>query len=185
MTTDREDFLGRWSRLKRTHREEGDAAANETPADAGAPPATEEAAVAPPSPEPAPLPDPSTLTAGSDFTPFLRPDVPEDVHRQAMRALWRSDPILTADDGLSDYHEDYSSIGIVSMTVQTAYRVGRGFLDAVEQAADDAGASGETASPMAAAPAAADADDRSGRGGEAAGDVEGTSEPDPAEPPEG
>jgi hypothetical protein len=97
----------------------------------------------PPAAEPAPppaaaaaaeLPSIDSLGKDSDFSVFLREGVPEDTHRQALRKLWQSDPLLTAHDGLTDYAEDLSRIGIVPTLVRTAYQVGRGYLEAAAAA---------------------------------------------------
>ncbi len=128
-----EAFLSRWSRLKR---------ASATPPDP-APPTTEPpvavALVETDGDAPTVLPDEAAdpladlpaledLTAESDFTPFLRADVPEDLHRQALRKLWTSDPVYANDDGLKDYADDYTGLFNLSEPVKTLYRVGRGFL---------------------------------------------------------
>lgn len=147
-----ETFLSRWSRLKRQ----------------SAQPVPEAVAEEPPSQPPAPLPededgvpteasvdnasadtaesdDPLTdlppveeLTPESDYTPFLRAEVPEDLHRQALRKLWASDPVFANDDGLKDYADDYTGLFNLPDPVKTLYRVGKGFLDAAEEAAERA-----------------------------------------------
>ncbi|MFD1626792.1 DUF3306 domain-containing protein [Azospirillum griseum] len=135
-----EPFLSRWSRLKRR-------AATPVPVDSPpsrppVPSAESGAAVDGAVPvEAAPdsmsdsgsdpladLPSVEELTAESDFTPFLRADVPEDLHRQALRKLWTSDPVYANDDGLKDYAEDYAGLFTGANPVKTLYRVGRGFL---------------------------------------------------------
>ena len=80
------------------------------------------------------------LTVESDFTPFLRAEVPEDLHRQALRKLWTSDPVFANDDGLKDYADDYTGLFNLSEPVKTLYRVGKGFLEAAEEAAEKADA---------------------------------------------
>lgn len=137
-----ESFLSRWSRLKRT----GETATTEPPAPPPTvpPPDAEPKPVAtagtPPedAPPPPELPPVDSLTAESDFTPFLRAEVPEDLHRQALRRLWTSDPVYANDDGLKDYADDYSGLFSGSGAVRTLYRVGQGFLDAVDEAAETA-----------------------------------------------
>ncbi len=57
------------------------------------------------------LPSPETLDAGSDFSQFMRDDVPEILKRAALRRLWASDPVLANLDGLNDYDEDFTVIG--------------------------------------------------------------------------
>ncbi|WP_376958472.1 DUF3306 domain-containing protein [Azospirillum sp. A26] len=147
-----EAFLSRWSRLKRT-------AVKPEPVPLEVPPA-----VAPPVEEAAELPvvavegsptdaaspeaeadDPlkdlpsiEDLTGESDFTPFLRAEVPEDLHRQALRKLWTSDPIYANDDGLKDYADDYGSLFTGGVPVKTLYRVGKGFLDTLDEGTEGA-----------------------------------------------
>lgn len=140
-----ESFLSRWSRLKR-----GGPAPVETPPapqaappapavqEAETPPAGEEEAGTQPPAQPPELPPVDSLKADSDFTPFLRADVPEDLHRQALRRLWTSDPIYANDDGLKDYADDYTGLFSGSGAVRTLYRVGKGFVDAAEEAAERA-----------------------------------------------
>ncbi len=82
------------------------------------------------------LPDPETLGKDGDFAAYLRDGVPEVLQRRALRALWRSDPVLANLDGLNDYDEDFRHVGTVAQAVQTAWRAGRGY------AVDDAAAAG-------------------------------------------
>lgn len=114
-----EGFLRRWSRLKQ---------AEPQPPEAPPPPPPQAEPAAEPPPQPD-LPDIASLTKDSDFSPFLRPGVPEDTHREALRALWRSDPIFAVQDGLTDYAEDYANPDVVGDAVKTAWKLGRGFLD--------------------------------------------------------
>jgi len=79
------------------------------------------------------LPDVDTLDAESDYTGFLGENVPEDLAKMAMRKLWRSDPVLANIDGLNDYDEDFSMVGMVSEVVKTAYQVGKGYVTADDE----------------------------------------------------
>ncbi|MEO9901964.1 DUF3306 domain-containing protein [Nisaea sp.] len=74
------------------------------------------------------LPDIETLEAESDFTPFMQSKVPEFLRRRALRALWRLNPVLANVDGLVDYGEDFTDAATVIEGMQTAYRVGKGFM---------------------------------------------------------
>ena len=74
------------------------------------------------------LPDIESLGAESDFTPFMQSKVPEFLRRRALRALWRLNPVLANVDGLVDYGEDYTDAAMVIDGMQTAYRVGKGFM---------------------------------------------------------
>ncbi|MFP5517480.1 MAG: DUF3306 domain-containing protein [Alphaproteobacteria bacterium] len=117
----REGFLGRWSRLKRETRtgelpdespvqpmvpERLDEAAAAVPAEiAAAPPAAEE------EPDLSDLPPLDSLDAGSDYTGFLRRDVPEELRRQALRKAWASDPAIAGFRGFAEYDWDYNAPG--------------------------------------------------------------------------
>ena len=145
---EQEGFVRRWSRRKSAAREQARAAASE-PAPATEPEGAA-AAIAPAAPgsataaaEPAPrgpepavdlsaLPDVETLTYEFDFTVFLRPGVPAELRKRALQRLWRSDPVLANLDGLLEYGQDYSQIGITKQLVRTAYQVGRGMLERLE-----------------------------------------------------
>ncbi|QCO16399.1 DUF3306 domain-containing protein [Azospirillum brasilense] len=143
-----ESFLSRWSRLKRQPAAPAPEPAlepvqpppaEESPAQLPVDAAAEPAKTAPESDDPLKdLPPVEELTLESDFTPFLRAEVPDDLHRQALRKLWTSDPVFANDDGLKDYADDYASLFTGSSPVKTLYRVGKGFLDAAEEAAEKA-----------------------------------------------
>ena len=120
-TADTEGFLGRWSRLKREARTE------EAPVEAAAPERLDDAPdavpaeiaieipVAPPAEEEEPdlsdLPPLDSLDAGSDYTGFLRRDVPEELRRQALRKAWASDPVIAGFRGFAEYDWDYNAPG--------------------------------------------------------------------------
>lgn len=74
------------------------------------------------------LPDPDTIELGTDITGFMRKEIPELLRRKALRALWKSNPVLAVLDGLNDYDEDFSdAAAAVSGVVKTLYKVGQGF----------------------------------------------------------
>ena len=75
------------------------------------------------------LPDVETLNESSDYTPFLKDGVPEKLKRLALRKLWKSNPVFGIIDGLDDYDEDYSAIGIVAQEIFTNYKPGKGMVD--------------------------------------------------------
>ena len=72
--------------------------------------------------------DINTLNADSDYTVFMAEGVPDNVKKQALDKLWRSDPVLANLDGLNDYDDDYSKWGIAKQAVKSAYKVGQGYL---------------------------------------------------------
>ena len=82
--------------------------------------------------DPNDLPSLESLTADSDFTPFLHADVPSILKKAALRKLWKSDPVLANVDGLNDYDEDFARMGL-GKVVQTAYQVGKGMIGRKEE----------------------------------------------------
>lgn len=89
-----EDFLRRWSRLKRK--------SSSTPAKAEA--------AAQPAP---PLPPLESLSFESDFKAFMHSKVEETVKRAALKKLF-SDPRFNVMDGLDTYIDDYSKADPIS-----------------------------------------------------------------------
>lgn len=170
-----DDFLSRWSRRKAEARQ----GLRKKPA-AGAPEAAEAEAretvaltdASAPSPEPHAEPsspkdeseadraaefedfDFDALDYESDYTQFMEKGVPEAVRRRALRKLWHSNPILANLDGLNDYDEDFTDAALAVDVLQSAYKVGRGYLtdeDVAEMEGDDAEeiVEGEAAGPDA------------------------------------
>ena len=45
------------------------------------------------------LPNPEEMSAGDDFSVFMRSAVPERIKRRALRVLWSSNPVLANLDG--------------------------------------------------------------------------------------
>lgn len=78
------------------------------------------------------LTDPDEMKSGDDFKAFLQDAVPERLRRRALRALWRSNPVLANVDNLVDYGEDFTDSATVVENLQTAYQVGKGMLRHVE-----------------------------------------------------
>ena len=121
-----EPFLSRWSRRKLD-------AKSEQP-----PPEPETVQVAEPVPEPPPpppdLPPVATLDKDSDYSAFLKAGVPQELKQAALQKLWASDPALMAPEIMDLHMGDYTSP--VGEVVKTAWRVGKGVLDAAELAAE-------------------------------------------------
>jgi hypothetical protein len=104
-----EGFIGRWSRLKRATATD---AAREEPPRPEDPPVGEEAEVAV---EPAvdldALPPIESLTADSDYKPFLARGVPEELRRLALRKAWATNPQIANFRGFADYDWDCNAPG--------------------------------------------------------------------------
>ena len=104
------DFLARWSQRKLESRRQ-DTESVETGEDLSRHMAEPDTVT-----EPAPsereltdadMPPLESLTADSDFTPFMSPGVSDGLRRLALRKLF-SQPDFNITDGLNDYDEDYT-----------------------------------------------------------------------------
>jgi hypothetical protein len=124
--TEREDFLARWSRLKRAGTAASKAPEALTPgqptagvtieAIAAAPsgstadalPNATADATAPPDFDPASVPPIESLTAQSDIRPFMQPGVPAALRQAALRAAWVADPTIRDFIGIADSQWDFN-----------------------------------------------------------------------------
>ena len=99
--TEREGFLGRWSRLKRE-------AVREVPQEPAAdlPEVADELLV-----DLEALPSLESLGAASDYTPFLAKGVPEALRCAALRKAWASDPAIADFRGFAEYDWDCNAPG--------------------------------------------------------------------------
>ncbi len=141
---DDQPFLERWSRRKQTRPEAEDGRIAAKPADETSSPARDAAApVKSPDAESqaareaeivARLPDIDSLNESSDFTVFLQQGVPEALRRQALKKLWRVNPIFAHLDGLNEYDEDFTAARTGVAGLKTAYKVGKGYLSDDEPA---------------------------------------------------
>jgi hypothetical protein len=130
MSEEEESVLSRWSRLKR-----GEPRADEAASGAADPGATGVTAEGAAETQPADtgkllteedLPDIATLNYDSDFSVFLQKNVPDYLHKLALRKLWHSDPVLANLDGLNDYDLDYTISEIAEIAAQSAEDLARG-----------------------------------------------------------
>ena len=198
MTDPEDPFLARWSRRKRgphrdrrapvaePERRDSDAvtaapAEDKPPADVAEPGAAEPGTVA------EELPDIDSLDKTSDFSVFLKEGVPEAIRRKALRRLWRSDPVLANLDGLNDYDEDFSVVGMVAEHLKTIYKVGKGYLDEDEAPGAETPADQVSVAQTAGESSTAGKDDPGeGAGAESATDARTESDsPEPGSPEPG
>ena len=100
-----EGFLARWSRRKEATPETREREDLRVAEDRGDDPPADSSPVA--QAAPADLPAPETLTPQSDFTRFMRPDVPPGLRNAAMKKLF-ADPHFNLMDGLDVYIDDYT-----------------------------------------------------------------------------
>lgn len=109
-------FLSRWSRRKRGD-EVPEPEATPAPGVEAAPEAPPPQAEAPPTAPPEPefdlasLPPIETLDAGSDFSVFLKPGVPQALRTAALRKAWTADPLIRDYMSSLDYAWDFNTPG--------------------------------------------------------------------------
>ena len=87
------------------------------------------------------LPAPEELLSGEQLRAFLKAQLPQRLKSRALRAFWRTNPVLACLDGLNDYEDDYTAAATAGKAVNTLYVVGKGFAppvaDALEKIMDE------------------------------------------------
>ena len=87
------------------------------------------------------LPEPDTLKLGDTVEKFMDNRVPERIRARALRAFWKTNPLLANIDGLDEYCDDYTDAAMVVENLQTIYEVGKGYAKqaraALENLAED------------------------------------------------
>ncbi|RAU22337.1 DUF3306 domain-containing protein [Paramagnetospirillum kuznetsovii] len=126
-----EAFLERWSKRKREAKTAA-VVADESPPTPTLPHQGGGSPAEPPEP-PADLPSIDSLGAESDYSAFLKPGVPAALRGQALQKLWASNPSLMAPEVMDLHMGDYTSPAVAEV-VKTAWRLGKGVLDATELA---------------------------------------------------
>ena len=86
------------------------------------------------------LPDPEQCTESEQLDGFFDGQVPDRLRQLAMRRLWRLNPLFKFADEMVEYGEDFTDAATVIPNMQTAYKVGKGYLDKLlaEQEQEDA-----------------------------------------------
>lgn len=157
--SEKENFVSRWSRLKRqgeTDPQPASSSVEPLPAAAG--------------PVEVELPPVESLTMDSDFSVFMRPEVDESLRRTALRKLLR-DPHFNAMDGLDVYIDDYgkpdpipaamlSQLAVVKRMLQNSGEVD-GKDDATVLPETPGGDAAVTETPASIEPNSADSDPKS------------------------
>ncbi len=78
------------------------------------------------------LPLPEEITGGEMARKFLEAELPRRLKTRALRALWRSNPVLACLDGLNDYDTDFTDAATCTPDLKTTYQVGKGLLAHLE-----------------------------------------------------
>ena len=138
MNREQEGFLNRWSTRKQAARDDDVEPVLETVTE----PAAEEESQKSDSQilEELGLKDPDDMAPGDDFSAFMATGIPERLRNRALRKLWLTNPVLANLDELVEYGEDYTDAATVVENLQTAYRIGKGFLRREEIEAENASA---------------------------------------------
>lgn len=105
-----EEFLARWSRLKREARAGNDAPQPAEPTQAPSPTTPSDTVEGPQTPEVdlSSLPPIDSIGAGTDITAFLRKGIPQELSRAALRRAWTADPAIRDFVGLAENAWDFN-----------------------------------------------------------------------------
>ena len=105
-----EEFLARWSRLKRETRAGNDALQPDEPTQAPSPIPPSDTVEDPGTPEVdlSSLPPIDSIDAGTDITAFLRKGIPQELSRAALRRAWTADPAIRDFIGLAENAWDFN-----------------------------------------------------------------------------
>lgn len=82
------------------------------------------------------LKNPDDMEKGDDFSGFMNAAIPAQLRNRALRKLWASNPALRVVDGLVDYGEDFTGKGDIVGKIATAYKVGKGFVQKLDEDAE-------------------------------------------------
>lgn len=135
-----EGFLKRWARLKTEQKEKVDTSSSQAASEPKELAISNEKEKEKQDRFVAELPPVESLTKDSDFTAFLRKEVPEALRQQALRKLWSTDPVIAGPDPLDFQNIDYARL-VTDEVVTSSYEVGRGFADRLEELAGSPAAS--------------------------------------------
>ena len=75
------------------------------------------------------LPNPDKIKKEKGLDLFFKDGIPDRLRQIALRRVWKLNPIIRfADAEINDYHEDFTDAATVVEGMQTAYKVGKGYL---------------------------------------------------------
>ncbi len=106
-----ENFLERWARLKGQSATEPEAHREADPADTVPEPG---APLAVPPVDRCDLPPIDSISPDSSISEFLKPGVPEELTRLALRGAWTSDPAIRDFVGIAEGQWDFNAEGAIA-----------------------------------------------------------------------
>ena len=80
--------------------------------------------------------NPETLVSSVDLKEFMKKKLPDRLRQLALRRLWKVVPIYGEVSELVEYGEDFTDAATVVDGLQTAYVVGKGYVDKVIEKTD-------------------------------------------------
>ena len=83
------------------------------------------------------LPDPNDVEEEGELDRFFDGKTPERLRQMALRRLWRINPLFGIVDEMVEYGEDYTDAATVIDGMQTAYQVGKGYLNKVIESGEE------------------------------------------------
>ena len=96
--------------------------------------------------------DPEAIEDADKLDNLLQDQFPDRIRQMALRRMWRLNPLFRFADEMVEYGEDYTDAATVIEGMQTAYQVGKGYLqkafDAVDDEADAAAMAGSEAGSL-------------------------------------
>ena len=81
--------------------------------------------------------DPEAIEDAEKLDNLLQDQFPDRIRQMALRRMWRLNPLFRFADEMVEYGEDYTDAATVIEGMQTAYQVGKGYLQKAFDAVDD------------------------------------------------
>ena len=89
--------------------------------------------------------DPEAIEDEEKLDSLLQGQFPDRIRQMALRRMWRLNPLFRFADEMVEYGENYTDAATVIDGMQTAYQVGKGYLQKAFDAAEDDAAEGDGA----------------------------------------
>jgi len=94
--------------------------------------------------------DPEAIEDEEKLDSLLQGQFPDRIRQMALRRMWRLNPLFRFADEMVEYGENYTDAATVIDGMQTAYQVGKGYLQKAFDAAEDDAAEDDAAEDDAA-----------------------------------